>query len=232
MPKRSAFTLIEVLISIALLSLVLLALYKSIGMLRDSNIQLFAHLEKTKSEKKGTETLFLDILGSDGNITIKKDEFSRLCIENTVNSLYGLSAAKVCWVVAKKDRMLLRSEGNGYRLPLNSDDRVAVDEVMKNIDVFRVYRKRGQVLVLLRQKGKEPISFMVQGVPEIPKKKKKVKKARKKKKPGKNKPGKNRSPDTAKPGSSPGKKPGSSVPGEEKSSPSSPAKQNSDLSLF
>ncbi len=180
--KRSAFTLIEVLISIALLSLVLLALYRSVDMLQSSNRQLFGYLEKANREKQGTETLFLDIAGSDGNLTIVGDEFSRLCMENSVNSLYGLSAAKVCWVVSKKEHTLLRSEGNGYTLPLNSDDRVAVDAVIEDVDLFRAYRQKGEVLVMLRQKGKNSISFMVQGVPEIIKKKKKVKKSKKPKK--------------------------------------------------
>ncbi len=180
--RRSAFTLIEVLISIALLSLVLLALYRSVDMLRSSNRQLFGYLEKANREKQGTETLFLDIAGSDGNLTIAGDEFSRLCMESSVNSLYGLSVAKVCWVVSKKEHTLLRSEGNGYTLPLNSDDRVAVDAVIEDVDLFRVYRQKGEVLVMLRQKGKNSISFMVQGVPEIIKKKKKVKKSKKPKK--------------------------------------------------
>jgi len=177
--RRGAFTLIEVLISIALLSLVLLALYRSVDMLRSSNRQLFGYLEKANREKLGTEILFLDIAGSDGNLTIAGDEFSRLCLENSVNSLYGLSAAKVCWVVSKKKHTLLRSEGNGYALPTNSDDRVAVDAVIEGVDLFRVYRKKSEVLVMLRQKGKNSISFMVQGVPEIIKKKKKPKKPKK-----------------------------------------------------
>ena len=191
--RRSAFTLIEVLISVALLSLVLLALYRSVDMLQSSNRQLFRYLEKSDREKQGTETLFLDIAGSDGNLTIAGDEFSRLCMESSVNSLYGLSAAKVCWVVSKKEHTLLRSEGNRYTLPLNSDDRVAVDAVIEDVDLFRVYRKKGEVLVMLRQKGKNSISFMVQGVPEIIKKKKKVKKSKKprKKKSNPKKPVKN-----------------------------------------
>jgi len=183
--RRDAFTLIEVLISVALLSLVLLALYRSVDMLRSSNRQLFHYLEKANREKQGTETLFLDIAGSDGNLTIVGDEFSRLCLENSVNSLYGLSAAKVCWVVSKKEHTLLRSEGNGYTLPLNSDDRVSVDAVIEDVDLFRVYRQKGEVLVMLRQKGKNSISFMVQGVPEIIKKKKKPKKPKKPKRPKK-----------------------------------------------
>ncbi len=185
--RRSAFTLIEVLISIALLSLVLLALYRSVDMLQSSNRQLFHYLEKADKEKQGTETLFLDIVGSDGNLTITGDEFSRLCLESSVNSLYGLSAAKVCWVVSKKGHTLLRSEGNGYALPLNSDDRVAVDAVIEDVDLFRVYRQKGEVLVVLRQKGKNSISFMVHGVPEIIKKKKKPKKPKKSKKPKRSK---------------------------------------------
>jgi len=202
--RRNAFTLIEVLISIALLSIVLLALYRSVDMLRSSNRQLFAYLEKADKEKQGTETLFLDIAGSDGNITIAGDEFSRLCLENSVNSLYGLSAAKVCWVVSKKEHTLLRSEGNGYKLPINSDDRVAVDAAIENVDLFRVYRQKGEVLVMLRQKGKNSISFMVQGVPEIIKKKKKVKKSKKpkpklKKAPGKNTPARQKPPSPANP---------------------------------
>ena len=179
--RRNAFTLIEVLISIALLSLVLLALYNSVGMLRKSNAQLFQHLQNADKEKEGTETLFLDIAGSDGNITITGDEFSRLCLESTVNSLYGLPAAKVCWVVSKEKHILLRSEGNGYMLPTRSDDRVEVAGVIRDIELFRVYRKKSNVLVVLRQKNRKSVSFMVQGVPEIAKKKKKKKV---KKKPG------------------------------------------------
>ena len=191
--QRRAFTLIEVLISLALLSLVLLALYKSVGMLRDSNRQLFHHLEKAGREKMGTETLFLDIAGSDGNLTIIGNEFSRLCLENSVNSLYGLSVAKICWVIGKKDNKLFRSEGNNYILPLQSDDRVAVDVVLEDVDLFRVYRKKSEVLVMLRQKGKNSISFLVHGVPEIIKKK--PKKLKKPKKP-KNRPKTNNMPNT------------------------------------
>ncbi len=163
---RRAFTLIELLISIALLSLVLLALYKSLGILQNSNLQLFGHLKKSVQENLLTQTLFLDIAGSDGNITIEGDEFSRLCIEKTVNSLHELPNAKVCWVVAKEEHQLLRVEGNNYTLPLTSDSRVGVDATLKNIDHFKVYRQKESVLVLLRQTNQKPISFLVQGVSE------------------------------------------------------------------
>jgi prepilin-type N-terminal cleavage/methylation domain-containing protein len=179
MHKRPAFTLIEVLISIMLLGIILPALYSSVDLLRDSNTHLLEYLEKSKKVTQATDTLFLDIASSDGNLTIQKDEFSRFCIEQTQNSLYALSSPRVCWIVLKKERILVRVEGIGYMLPLRSEERVEVDPIMKGIEIFDVYRskdkEKSKVLVLLQQKGKEPISFMVQGIskPKPPKKKKK-----------------------------------------------------------
>ena len=180
MAKRKAFTLMEVLVSIALLGIILPALYKSVDILRDSNENLFDYLEKSKKVTRITETLYLDILSSDGNITIKKDEFSRLCMEKSKNSLYALSVAKVCWIVLKKENTLVRIEGNDYKLPLGSEERVEVNPLMKGIEIFDVYHQKDKVLVLLQQKAKEPISFMIQGVTR-PEKKKKKKKQNKKK---------------------------------------------------
>jgi prepilin-type N-terminal cleavage/methylation domain-containing protein len=183
MHNRSAFTLIEVLISIALLGIILPALYQSVDLLRDSNSHLFDYLEKAKKTTIATDTLYLDLLSSDGNISIKKDEYSRVCIEQTKNSLYALPTAKVCWVVLKKDNTLVRVEGNGYILPLGVEDKVEVNPIMKNVEVFDVYYAKDKILVLLQQVAQKPISFMIEGVSKPIKKKKKSKKPSNQKKP-------------------------------------------------
>jgi len=167
---QKAFTLIEVLISIALLGIVIVALFSTVSMMRDSNSHLYAYLQKAKIVTKATKVLYSDILNSDGNITIKKDEFTRLCMEQTRNSFYALSIVKVCWIVLKKENTLARVEGNNYRLPTRFDDRVEVNPVMKYIEIFDVYHEKDKVLVFIKQKGKEPVSFLIQGVTKALKK--------------------------------------------------------------
>ena len=169
--NRKAFTLLEVLISIALLGIIIVALFSSVDMLQNSNQHLAKYLEKSKTITKATKTLYLDMMGSDGNITLKKDEFSRVCIEETKNSLYALPVAKVCWVVLKKNKTLVRIEGNGYDLPVGLEERVEVDSVMNNLEIFDIYHEKDKILVLMQQEGKEPISFMLQGITRPVKKK-------------------------------------------------------------
>jgi hypothetical protein len=177
-----AFTLLEVLISIGLLGIVIVALFSTVSMMKDSNEHLLGYLEKAKKITKATKVLYLDIISSDGNITIKKDEFSRLCMQETKNSLYALPLAKVCWLVLKKDNTLVRVEGNNYHLPTKLEEKVEVNPVMKHVELFDVYHKKDKVLVFLKQVGKEPITFMIQGISK-PVPKKKVKKKKPKKKP-------------------------------------------------
>jgi len=168
--RRHAFTLIEVLVSVALLSFVMLGLYGALSMQRNSNKHLFSYLTKAIEGDRVVMVLYRDLMLSDGKLTIKKGEFSRLCIENTSNSLYGLSRAKVCWLVAKEQNKLLRIEGNSYRLPLKFEDKVAVDETMEHIVLFDVVRRKEEVLVVLQGAGNEPYTFMLQGVSQPRKK--------------------------------------------------------------
>jgi len=189
MKNRQAFTLIEVLISILLLGIIMLALFPVVSMMRESNEQLFSYLQKAKKITQSTKILYLDIIGSDGNITLGKDEFSRICLEETTNSLYGLNLAKVCWLVIKEKNTLVRVEGNGFVLPTRPEDRVEVDPAIQDIEFFDVQHKKDKVIVFFKEKNKEPISFMVQGISKpIPKKpKKKPKKKLTKKSPSKEK---------------------------------------------
>ena len=188
---RRGFTLLEMLISTALLSLVLLGLYGALNMQKRSNKHLFGFLTQALDADRGAMVLYRDIFESDGNITLVNGEFDRLCLESTSHSLHGLDQAKVCWVVAKEGRALLRIEGNNYRLPLRSGDGVEIDDVMKPMALFDIQKNKKSVLVALQQVNRDPYTFLVQGVeppPKIVKKKKPPPKGSDKGKPQKTSP--------------------------------------------
>jgi prepilin-type N-terminal cleavage/methylation domain-containing protein len=203
MHMRKAFTLIEVLISIALLGIMLPALFSAVDMLKDSNEHLLSYLEKSKKITKATKVLYMDILSSDGNITIKTNERSRLCMNESKNSLYGLPVAKICWVVLKEKNTLARIEGGYFDLPLKSEDRVEVDLVMQGVEVFDAYHQKDKILVLIKEKNKNAISFLVQGV---------TKQVKKKKKKAPNKPASGQRPPPVTPGKAPPKAPPGTQP--------------------
>ena len=171
--NKQAFTLIEVLISITLLSLVLMALYKSADILRNSNLHLFHYLQKSTKTLKGSKTLYADLMQSEHNISINTEEkFHRLTIENTAHSLYGLAQAKVVWLVYKEDKTLLRLEGGKYDIPLRNEQHVEVDVIAKHLELFKVYKskKKDKILAMIQIKGQEPQLFMTQNIPDAVKK--------------------------------------------------------------
>ena len=162
---RFGFTLVEVLIAIVSVGIILPPLFKLIILMRDSNSQIINYVVKEKEKNKALSALYLDILSSDGNITINKnDNFSRVCIEHSLHSLYGLNQAKVCWLVLKRDNQLVRIEGNKYDLPLTSNNRVESDLIFKNIELFDVYYLKNSLLVVIEEQNKQPIAFEIDGL--------------------------------------------------------------------
>ncbi len=165
--KKKAFTLLEVLISITLLSLVLMALYRSVDILKASNKNLFHHLEKSSNIIKGANSLYLDILESNGRLKITHlKKYHRIEIESTKHSLYGLYRCKVIWLVYKENNTLLRLEGNNYNLPLKEEDNIAIDKITENMEIFNIYKnkKKNKILVVMKILNQEVQSFMIQNL--------------------------------------------------------------------
>jgi len=170
--EKSAFTLVEVLISITLLSLVLMALYKSSDLLRRSNMHLYHHLEHISDAMKGSQVLYLDLLQADNNISIlhREKKFDQLTIEKTEHSLYGLAPVKVTWLIYKENNTLLRIEGTKYELPLREDENVEVDNVSEHIELFKFYKnkKKNKLLAIIKGKGEVSQSFLIQNLASPP----------------------------------------------------------------
>jgi len=173
--NRSAFTLIEILISTVLLSIVLIGLYGVLDTQKRTVKNIKENLDKSIEHDRAIMVLYHDLLQSDGNLTIKKGERDTLCIESTTNSLYELGRAKVCWLVLKDKETLTRIEGNSFKLPLGLEDNVEVNRVLEGVSAFEVSRDKDKIFVYAKETQKEPYSFLLQGIKKPPKPKKKPK---------------------------------------------------------
>ena len=163
---KRAFTLIEVIISIFLLTLVVFALYKNLNIVKKSTIQLHTHLENSQKDIKSYKLLYLDLLQMTNRpiITSKEKNYDRVCFFSK-NSLYGLSKAYICWAVHKRDNKLLRVESTKkFILPPQVDTPLQIDIIKKDIKIFKVYihKKENQLLVYI--KDKKEMSFKVKAI--------------------------------------------------------------------
>lgn len=173
MKERRAFTLVEVLIAIAIVGMIVPALYSVIDLLRDMNRQVSSHLEETTHEEAVLRTLYADVAGSDGNISIRKDTFDRVCIEKTVHSLYDIPFPRVCWVVDKAKHRLIRIEGKRFLLPLKREAPVYTDVMLEKITLFELKLYNEIFYAYIRSKTHPVHMFAVSGIKKPKPKKRK-----------------------------------------------------------
>ena len=165
---RVAFTLLEVLISVMLLSLIMVGLNETIDKLRLSNKHISKRIAKVLSEEKVVKLIYQDILQSDGTIDIisKDKNIHRLIINNTQNSLYGLFNVKVAWIVDKNKNSLLRDENGDFSLPLKHEENIAIDKVIDDIEIFTCYKNKdkNKILLILRVLHGNPEVLLIHNI--------------------------------------------------------------------
>lgn len=160
--KKEAFTLIELLISIVILSIMMTFLYKSMHSLNFSNMILKEEVENTKNIQKIKSVLFKDFslakYKSVQSINMDKDEdFVSL---QTQNSLHKRYAPFVTYLVKKNKLYRLESLQKINDRELEHDSKFDIDYI-GDIESFRVYKslklEQELYLVHLLFKSKEEI---------------------------------------------------------------------------
>jgi len=164
---RRSFTLIELLISVGLLSLIIIFLYNSLDMLRRSNSFYEINLKKDEGRHKIFNTIYFDLLRADaGTISIKtghEKEFDILSLRS-LNSLHRLERPFITYVVSRIDNTLIRIESLfNIKLPLSYDleNSVKIDKIAIDIELFKFFQdiKKENILVSIKHKKIDPILF-------------------------------------------------------------------------
>jgi len=149
---KKAFTLIELLISIVILSILVLFLYQSYASLNRSNDTLAQQREKITKEELLRKTLYLDFSVAFAP-TIKilhQSKTKDVVFLQSPHSVHDRINPYIAYIVKDKTLYRLESLKPFKKYPLTSDNDFVVDKLGK-VKIFRVYKskdKKNEVYLL------------------------------------------------------------------------------------
>jgi prepilin-type N-terminal cleavage/methylation domain-containing protein len=140
---KRAFTLIELMVSIAILSIIMIFLYKSYSELNKSNKIYANEVKKIKKLELIKKTVYLDIsLAMAKSIKIlKQDKDEDVVFFQTKHSIHRRINPYIAYIVNNKKLYRLESIKEFKEYPLDSMHGFDVD-FLGDIDSFRVYSSK------------------------------------------------------------------------------------------
>lgn len=163
---KSAFTLVEILVSVVLLGLILIFVSSSIQQTKSNNAIFEKKVHEDSKLEVLIDTLYRDIyLSREINIE-SYPQYSILHVKSK-NSIYGIAEPYVTWLVLKKDNTLIRLESaKRITLPLDEEFKkdIFVDIGMKNCEHFsiNVSNDKKSILTFIHIKNQKPILFEIE----------------------------------------------------------------------
>jgi prepilin-type N-terminal cleavage/methylation domain-containing protein len=160
--RRNAFTLVEVVVSIALFGLITVFLFGAIDELRKQQ-SFFQQKEALISKKNQIISLLrTDVDRAQAiNVTASTSkDFDQISISGSNRSLYGIDRPFVIWVVLKAHNTLLRLE-SAYpiTLPIRPEALYLThsDLIGKQCELFRLYDSPKHRLIYLKFENQSPL---------------------------------------------------------------------------
>ena len=147
--KKTAFTLIEMMISISILSIMMIFLYQSNSALNFSNKTYKKESKKILTINKIREILYLDIsLAIYKSIKIKnQDKNSDIVFFQTSHSLHRRFNPYVAYIFKESTLYRVESLKPFKSYPITEDGNYDID-IIKNIKKFRFYKSQKKEIYL------------------------------------------------------------------------------------
>ena len=153
---RKAFTLVELMISVLLLSLIVTFLYQSVAQLQTSNIQFLNKTNKLQKRENLLNIFYNDFMNATSVEWYDKGNEFDVIVMQTNNSLHNMSKPYILYKVYKDDSKLMRIESPVEKIDfLNNVFRF--NDIIEDVKLFKVYGQKGHYLIYLSAKGIEDI---------------------------------------------------------------------------
>jgi prepilin-type N-terminal cleavage/methylation domain-containing protein len=149
---KKAFTLIELMLAIIILSVLILAMNNIIVNLKSTKDFLNDILNKNNKNTLFIKTLYYDLLNATSIKIVHSvnKNYDRLYIQ-TDNTLYNLISPFVIWYVSKNKNTLIRIE-SPFNIKLPNENAFFLDKFKENVKMFKILRKNGKDLIFIDDK--------------------------------------------------------------------------------
>ena len=152
---KKSFTLIEVLLSIVILSILMLGISNVIKQLNFTQKFLKNNYQKNIVINRTIKLLYYDILCSN-KVIIKQQNGNTILLLKTSNSLYKIVQPYVIWYLSLKNSSLIRVETPKNPIQKSSKFFVLnsfyVDKFLDDVSIFEIYRNKDKFFVYFKNK--------------------------------------------------------------------------------
>lgn len=160
--RRSAFTLVELVVSIALFGLITVFLFGAIDELRKQQ-RFFQQKEVLLSKKNQILSLLRTDIDRAQSVSVSASaskNFDQISISGSNRSLYGIDRPFVVWIVLKARNTLVRLESaSPITLPIRPEALYLThsDRIGAQCELFRLYDSPKHRLVYLKFENQSPL---------------------------------------------------------------------------
>ena len=153
---KNAFTLVELMISVLLLSLIVTFLYQSVAQLQNSNMQFLKKTDELQARESLLELLYNDLINASSIKWLVKENAYDVIVMQTNNSFHDMSQPFVMYKVYKEDSYLKRIES-----PVEETDFInnvfRFNDIIKDVKFFKLYENKGHYFIYVKAEGIEDI---------------------------------------------------------------------------
>ena len=153
---KKAFTLIELMISIVLLSLITSFLYQSIAQLQSSNQSLLHKTKKVDKREEVLKLLYNDFINAYSLQRKDTQKDSDMIIIQSSNSLHDMSRPYVSYKIYRDNETLRRVEHPTEKIDA-IDAVFRFNDIVDEVELFKVYEQKGHYLIYLKAKSIDDI---------------------------------------------------------------------------
>lgn len=152
--KRRAFTLVEMMVAVAILSLMLLYLYGALSNLQHSNRHYGEKLNHADAIKKVMKIIYLDLfLSSKQSIKIYSESKDYdIVMMQSRHSINQRTLPHIGYIVNREQKLYRVESSQPLSWPFENEPEMSADYLGK-VEVFRTYQTQNDVLVDLKLEG-------------------------------------------------------------------------------